>query len=305
MTRLGATSSLTVTATGPLTTIQDVTGRPGRARLGVGVSGAADRAALRRANRLVGNDESAAGLEATFGGLAFRVTTTTSVAVTGAPAPVWVGERPGDVDRAVVVPAGAQLRLGQPPSGLRSYVAVRGGIAVREVLGSRATDTVAGIGPPPVAVGHELPVGPTPPWPVPAVDVAPEVADAAVLRVVLGPRDDWFGAAAVAEFLGSGWTVTEDADRVGIRLDGAELTRAAGREDAELPSEGVIRGSVQVPPSGRPTVFLADHPVTGGYPVIAVVLDADTDRAGQLRPGATLRFRRAGPPSSRRARSGR
>jgi biotin-dependent carboxylase-like uncharacterized protein len=281
---------LTVTATGPLTTVQDALGRPGRADLGVGVSGAADRAALRLANRLVGNDEAAAGLEVTLGGLTFRVATTTLVAVTGAPAPVRVGERPGDLHRAVVVPAGAQVRLGTPACGLRTYVAVRGGLAVDPVLGSRATDTVAGLGPPVVSAGDELPVGASPGSPVPAVDVAPQ-AGSTTLRVVLGPRHDWFAADAVTAFLRTAWTVTDDANRVGLRLDGPELVRDPDHDGVELPSEGVIRGSVQVPPSGHPTVFLADHPVTGGYPVIGVVVDADTDRAGQLRPGSEVRFR--------------
>ena len=297
---------LTVTATGPLATVQDAVGRPGRADLGVGVSGAADRAALRRANRLVGNEETAAGLEVTFGGLALRfearsaggMATAAVVAVTGAPAPVRVGDRPGDLHRAVVVPPGAELRLGTPASGLRSYVAVRGGIAVEPVLGSRATDTVAGLGPRVLEAGVELPVGEPPASPVPWVDVAPEagLAGELTLGVVLGPRRDWFTDDAVTAFLHTAWTVTEDANRVGLRLDGPELTRTSERDGAELPSEGVIRGSVQVPPSGRPTVFLADHPVTGGYPVIGVVPDADTDRAGQLRPGATVRFRRVAVP---------
>ena len=298
---------LTVTATGPQTTVQDAVGRPGRADLGVGVSGAADRAALRRANRLVGNDEAAAGLEVTFGGLGLRFEAgagTAVVAVTGAPAPVRVGDRPGDLHRAVVVPAGAELRLGTPTSGLRTYVAVRGGIAVEPVLGSRATDTVAGLGPPVLEPGVELAVGEAPASPVPWVDVAPEagLAGELTLGVVLGPRRDWFTDDAVATFLRTAWTVTEDANRVGFRLDGPELARTPEREGAELPSEGVIRGSVQVPPSGRPTVFLADHPVTGGYPVIGVVTDAETDRAGQLRPGAAVRFRRVALPTSEKSR---
>ena len=306
---------LVVAATGPLCTVQDAGGRPGRADLGVGVSGAADRAALRRANRLVGNDEAAAGLEVTFGGLVVvfepgsagaaggRVPTTTVLALTGAPAPMTVGGRPGDPHRPVVVPAGTEVRLGTPPSGLRSYLAVRGGIAVDPVLGSRSTDTVAGLGPPVLEAGIELPVGAPPSSPVPGVDVAPEppLTGELTLGVVLGPRDDWFTDAALATFLRTSWTVTEDANRVGFRLDGPELARTAERDGAELPSEGVIRGSVQVPPSGRPTVFLADHPVTGGYPVIGVVLDADTDRAGQLRPGAQVRFRREGLPGTSRS----
>ncbi|MEJ2867969.1 biotin-dependent carboxyltransferase family protein [Actinomycetospora sp. OC33-EN08] len=278
-----------VLATGPRTTVQDVAGRPGRADLGVGVSGAADRRALALANRLVGNPADAAGLEVTLGGFAATFPTTGVVAVTGAPAPVWVGGRAADPFRPVVVPAGSELRLGTPSTGLRTYVAVRGGIAVEPVLGSRSTDVVAGLGPAVVAEDDEVPVGPEPADPVPWVDLAPPPRTDGVLRVVLGPRDDWF--ADPAALLRTTWTVTGDADRVGFRLDGPELARAEGYAAAELPSEGVVRGSVQVPPSGRPTVFLADHPVTGGYPVIGVVLDADTDVAGQLRPGETVRFR--------------
>lgn len=286
---------LTVIAAGPQTTVQDADGRPGRSDLGVGVSGAADRGALRLANRLVGNDPAAAGLEVTYGGLRFRVTTTTVLALTGAPAPLTVDGAPRDPARAVVVPSGSEVGLGVPPSGLRSYVAVRGGIAVDPVLGSRSTDVVAGLGPDPVAADVELPVGPAPSSPVPAVDVVPRpgLPDPEVpttLRVRLGPRADWFPDETVAGFLRARWTLTEDVNRVGARLDGPELARAEEYRDVELPSEGVIRGSVQVPPSGRPTVFLADHPVTGGYPVIAVVLDADTDVAGQLRPGCPVRF---------------
>ncbi|MDL5156396.1 biotin-dependent carboxyltransferase family protein [Actinomycetospora termitidis] len=280
-----------VLATGPQVTVQDLHGRPGRADLGVGVSGAADRRALALANRLVGNDVDAAGLEVTFGGFAASFPTTAVVALTGAPSPVTIDGRATDPHRPVVVPAGSQVRLGTPPTGLRTYVAVRGGIAVDPVLGSRSTDVVSGLGPAVVAEGDELPIGPRPAAAVPWIDLAAPPRSDGVLRVVLGPRDDWFTDPGV--LLRSTWTVTEDANRVGFRLDGPELARAEGFADAELPSEGVIRGSIQVPPSGRPTVFLADHPVTGGYPVIGVVVDADTDVAGQLRPGEAVRFRRA------------
>ncbi|WP_433799145.1 biotin-dependent carboxyltransferase family protein [Actinomycetospora sp. CA-084318] len=285
---------ITVLATGPQTTVQDVRGRPGRADLGVGVSGAADRRALALANRLVGNHGDAAGLEITLGGFAGSFPTTCVVALTGAPAPATIDGRAADLHRPVVVPAGAELRLGTPPTGLRTYLAVRGGIAVAPVLGSRATDVVAGLGPAVVAEGDELPVGSPPTHPVPAVDLAPPPRADGTLRVVLGPRADWFADPGL--LLRHPWTVTDDLNRVGFRLDGPELARAEAFAGVELPSEGVIRGSVQVPPSGRPTVFLADHPITGGYPVIAVVVDADTDAAGQLRPGEQVRFRRAAEP---------
>ncbi len=284
---------ITVRATGPQTTVQDVRGRPGRADLGVGVSGAADRRALALANRLVGNDADAAGLEITLGGFVAVFPTSGVVALAGAPAPLTIDGRAADLHRPVVVPAGAELRLGTPPTGLRTYLAVRGGVAVEPVLGSRSTDVVAGLGPAVVGEGDELPVGPAPGAPVPAVDLAPPPRADGVLRVVLGPRDDWFADPGV--LLRGVWTVTDDLNRVGFRLDGPELGRSEAFADVELPSEGVIRGSVQVPPSGRPTVFLADHPVTGGYPVIGVVVDADTDVAGQLRPGEQVRFRRVSP----------
>ncbi|MGW0606530.1 5-oxoprolinase subunit C family protein [Streptomyces sp. NPDC002640] len=278
------TAALRVLATGPLATVQDL-GRPGLAAVGVGRSGAADRGALRLANRLVGNEEGAAAVEVTFGGLSVRALRPVTVAVTGAACPLSVGA----VDSVVHLAAGRRLTLGAPSAGLRSYLAVRGGIAVPEVLGSRSRDVLAGLGPAPLAVGDVLPAGPAPAEP-PRVDLAPVAAPEAgevVLRVRPGPRDDWFTPGAVRELLSAVWTVGADSDRVGMRLDGPALERAVG---GELPSEGVVPGSLQVPPGGRPVLFLADHPVTGGYPVIAVVLADDLDRAAQARPGRPLRF---------------
>lgn len=291
--------SLRVLTTGPATTVQDL-GRPGHASLGVGTSGAADRAALRLANRLVGNDERAATCELTLGGLAVRAARTTVVALTGAPAPMRVDGRAVDTHRAVTVPSGGVLRVGTPPRGLRSYLAVRGGLDVPAVLGSRSRDVLAGLGPEPLAVGDVLALGATGAGSrlgaVPAVDVAPvrrtlpSVGEEVRLRVVLGPRDDWFTAEAVSTLLAASWEVSARSNRIGAVLGGPPLQRCAERDGAELPSEGVVRGSIQVPPDGRPTLFLADHPVTGGYPVIAVVTDADTDVAGQLAPGVRIAF---------------
>jgi allophanate hydrolase subunit 2 len=124
-----------------------------------------------------------------------------------------------------------------------------------------------------------------------AATQAPPVTDVS-LRVVLGPRDDWFTPAAVETLTSQPWEVTADSDRVGVRLAGASLARSEKGVGQELPSEPVVRGAVQVPPSGRPLVFLADHPTTGGYPVIAVVVGDGTDVLAQLRPGERVRFRR-------------
>jgi biotin-dependent carboxylase-like uncharacterized protein len=277
---------------GPFATIQDL-GRPGHAALGVGMSGATDRRALRLANRLVGNPENAAGIEVTLGSFVARFDRLAQVAVTGAPCESSVG-----MYAPAYLRAGEELRLGMPAAGLRTYIAVAGGIDVPAVLGSRATDTLAGLGPDRLREGSRLPIGEVRGDP-PGVDSAPVPAPATdpVLRVLPGPRADWFTADALERLVREPFTVTGDADRVGIRLDGPELERRdPGRE---LPSEGMVEGALQVPPNGRPVLFLADHPVTGGYPVIAIVAPEDIPAAAQLRPGAHVRFRRANSASGR------
>jgi biotin-dependent carboxylase-like uncharacterized protein len=279
------TRALTVLATGPLSTVQDE-GRPGQAALGIGRSGACDRASAALANRLVGNPVDAALLEVTFGGLTVRAESDLLVVTTGARCPGAPHAAPALLRR------GRELRLGPPASGLRTYLAVRGGIDVPPVLGSRATDVLAGLGPAVLAPGAVLPVG-EPTAALPGVDLAP-VADPTAgeltVAVLPGPRADWFGDAGWAGLTGQSWNVTSESNRVGLRLDGDPLDRL---REGELPSEGMVRGALQVPPSGTPVLFLADHPVTGGYPVIGYVLDADVDRCAQLQPGQWLRFRAA------------
>jgi len=336
-----------ILAPGPFTTIQDL-GRPGLAALGVGASGAVDRRSLRLANRLVGNDEGAAALELTFGGLRARFEALTRVALAGAPCDATAGDRPLAMHAPEWVEPGDELRIGTPAAGVRTYLAVAGGIAVEPVLGSRSTDTLAGLGPARPARGDRLPVGSgsgrdlpvcgergeapggdlppgdgerggeapggdlppgdgerggeapggdLPPGDgerggeAPGGDVAPvpERPSEPVLRLLPGPREDWFSPAAVESLVRDAWTVTPRSDRVGARLDGPPLARAC---DGELPSEGMVEGALQVPPDGRPVLFLADHPVTGGYPVIAVVAGEDVPLAAQARPGERLRFRR-------------
>ncbi|MBW8484930.1 biotin-dependent carboxyltransferase family protein [Actinomadura parmotrematis] len=277
-----------VLRSGPLATVQDL-GRPGLAHLGVPRSGAADAPSLRLANRLVGNPEGAAGIEFTFGGGALRFHRAAWMAVTGAPVPFAVDGRGQGANAPCRVPAGAVLEMGAPPHGLRSYLAVRGGVAPDAVLGSRSTDLLSGLGPAPLTPGDRLPVGATEGLAAINVDVAPvpPPPDEPVLRLLPGPRDDWFTRDALRVLTGAPYEVTADSNRVGVRLDGARLERA---RDGELGSEGMVTGALQVPPSGLPILFLADHPTTGGYPVIAVLTAAAIPSAAQLRPGRRVRF---------------
>ncbi|MGV9725153.1 5-oxoprolinase subunit C family protein [Nocardia beijingensis] len=284
---------IVVESVGPLATIQDL-GRPGWFDSGVGPAGAADRGSLRLANRLVGNPEGHAAVEVLLGGLALHAEEHVMLAVTGAPAPATVDGRPVGHASVLELEPGQALRLGYASVGLRSYVAVRGGLDVPETLGSRSRDTMSGLGPEPLRKGDRLPIG-TSPHTIPVVDFAPVAALPAgvvTVRAVLGPRDDWF-ADPGALFAGE-WEISTDTDRIGARLErrtGPTLTRKVTRE---LPTEGMALGSIQVPPSGQPVIFLADHPITGGYPVIAVVIDADVDAIAQTRPGQPVRFVRAG-----------
>ncbi|MDQ1021093.1 5-oxoprolinase subunit C family protein [Streptomyces afghaniensis] len=279
--------ALAVVRAGALTTVQDL-GRPGHAHLGVPRSGALDRPAADLVNRLTGNPPEAAVLETTVNGCTVRPRSTVTMAVAGAPCRVSVDGRPVAWGAPVRVPAGALLEVGPAVAGLRSYVGVRGGITVEPVLGSRSTDLLSGLGPPPLTDGTVLPLG-RPTGVHARVDVAPQPAPPAelVLRVTLGPRDGWFTPEAVRTFVSRSYRVSPASNRIGLRTEGAALERA---RRGELPSEGMVLGAVQVPPDGRPVVFLADHPTTGGYPVIAVVRAADLAAAAQAVPGTPVRF---------------
>ena len=290
-------TALQVRATGLLTVFQDL-GRHGQAGQGVSASGAMDQAALKAANRLVGNASHLAALETVGGGLQLRSVGENVVAVTGADAVLTLttadGQRwPVPRYEPVALADGDTLAVGQPTAGARCYVAVRGGYAEAPVMGSCATDTLAHVGPAPVAVGDWLAVRPAP---ATSVVAAPELPPAdlptleheVVLDVVMGPRTDWFTPEAIARFAAQRWQVTPQSNRVGLRLAGEmPLDRAI---TGELPSEGTALGALQVPPSGQPVLFLADHPLTGGYPVIGCVAPYHLDRAGQIPVGAWLRF---------------
>ncbi|HEV7962851.1 MAG TPA: biotin-dependent carboxyltransferase family protein [Actinoplanes sp.] len=271
---------IVVLRAGPLTTVQDL-GRPGYAHLGVPRSGALDVPALRLANDLVGNPATAAGLETTLLGCRLRFSDARRVAVTGATAGVRVDGSP--VSGVFDVPAGGVLDVGRATTGVRSYLAVAGGIDVDPVLGSRSTDTLSGLGPARLADGTVLPLGVAADAmgdsPVPDPPGGGELA----LGVRLGPRDDWFVTSSL--FAGV-YRISPVSNRVGTRLSGPGLTRV---REGELPPEGVVLGAIQVPADGQPLIFLADHPTTGGYPVIGVV--EDVTPLAQARPGTTVRFR--------------
>jgi KipI family sensor histidine kinase inhibitor len=287
-------ASLEIVDPGAFATVQDL-GRAGFGSIGVPGSGAADRPSHRAANRIVGNPEGAATLELTDGGMRLRANGDQVVAVTGAPVDLTTtGRGAAPRTRQMAAPFalrdGDLLELGPANEGLRTYLAVRGGLDLPTVLGSRSMDSLSRLGGGPLRAGDVLPVGPAP-----RGSAAPEanpvrlpVRGRAVLRVRLGPRDSWFTPAALDVLAGQTWCVTAASNRVGLRLSGATpLLRPDGRE---LPSEGVVAGAIQVPASGQPVIFLADHPVTGGDPVIATLVPEDLPVAAQLPPGTEVRL---------------
>lgn len=288
-----APRALTVVEPGLWATLQDQ-GRPGHAAEGIAASGAADRTALRTANRLVGNPEDAGGIEITLGGFRAVAEADTWIAVTGAWGAIRVAGRAVDPFTARAWPAGAELHVDWFAHGARGYLAVRGGLAAadgRTVAGSCATDSLSGLGPAPLRAGDGVASARAAVVPIPPDDLHPwSPPGDAVLEVAAapGPRADWF--AAESGLFDEVWTVSNDADRVGVRLEGAPLRRVRA---GELPSEGMLPGAIQVPPDGCPVVFGPDGPVTGGYPVVAVVTDASRDVLAQARPGTRVRFRRA------------
>lgn len=308
-----AVARIVVDATGPQALIQDV-GRPAVGSLGVGQAGAADVWGLAEANNAVGNHAGAAAVEFLLGNAKFTAQDDVTLALGGAVGPAQIlqdGKAVGDapVGEAFELAAGASLQIGFTTEGMRGYLAVKGGFAAEEVLGSRSTDTMSGLGPKPLAAGDVLgvlaPAGGGSDADTDPADTDPAEADAiepvdypiagevTVLRYSPGPRDDWFGTEGLEHFEEAVWEVSTESNRVGARLkpaDGAEPLQRI--RSGELATEGMVTGALQVPPNGEPVLFLADHPVTGGYPVIGVVLEADIRLAAQLPPGALVQFER-------------
>jgi biotin-dependent carboxylase-like uncharacterized protein len=290
-------TGIEIVRAGALTTVQDL-GRPGYAHLGVPRSGALDLAAHRLANHLVGNEPDAATLETTLTGVTVRALAPTVVAVCGAVARIRRDGHPAPWAAPIALKAGEMLDIGPATHGVRNYVAFAGGVAVAPVLGSRATDLLSGLGPAKLRDGDMLPLGvpSSPPRPadtypvtVTAPDAAHLSASALELPVLPGPRAADFPEAAWQVLTGGEYTVSQSSNRVALRFDGPRLPRTG---TDSIPSEGAVLGAIQVPADGLPIVFLADHPPTGGYPVIGVVPAAALGLAAQAPPAARLRFRR-------------
>lgn len=280
--------SLIVLTTGAFTTIQDL-GRFGYLSSGVGVSGAFDRRALRTANRIVGNDETAAGLECLGGGLALKAMQATVVTITGAMASITLNERVVGHSAPLHLNPNETISIGTTTEGIRVYLAVAGGIDVKPVLNSRSYDTLAKLGSPPLKPTEILPVGIAnlDRIVVDSVPTAPHRS--ARLTIHPGPHLDYFADDAQHILFSEKYEVSPTSDRIGIRLTGRPIPRFSGRE---VPSAPMLRGAIQVPPDGQPVILGPDHPVTGGYPVIGVVADDDVDALAQLRPGERVQFAR-------------
>ncbi len=287
---------LEVLEPGFLTTVQDA-GRTGWARYGVPPSGPLDAAAFAAANVLVGNGRGAAVLEITLTGPTLRVQRECLIAVCGATFDLWVGTLPVPLWHAVYVRAGQIITFGARRGGARAYLAISGGIALPPFLGSQATYLPGGFGGMDgraLRAGDRLPLGVNAArnpaqraghvWPT---DHRPPYTPQPTLRTVLGPQDDYFTAEGVATFLNSAYQLTLDADRMGARLQGPPIAHGG---PTGIVSDGLVNGSIQVPPDGQPIVMLADHQTTGGYPKIATVIRADLPLLAQLLPGDQVRF---------------
>ncbi len=287
-----------VTEPGLFTTVQDL-GREGFGPLGVSPSGAADAVSLRIGNRLVGNDEGAAGLEMTLVGGAFLFPDGATVSLTGSDFATTLDGAPVEMWTAFAVRPGQTLRVAATRSGARAYLCVRGGIAVKLFLGSASTHILSGLGGfegRALKKGDLLSIG-TSKGSVGQRKLS-ERAGALLtakktLRVTPGPQRGWFNDAAQDSFYASTYRVTEESNRMGLRLAGAAIPAVTGGTltgVSEMISEGVPLGAVQVPESGMPIILFVEQQTTGGYPKIANVISADFHSLGQLRPRDEIRF---------------
>jgi antagonist of KipI len=288
-------SLIEVRSPGLLTTVQDL-GREGFGPMGISPSGAADPVALRIGNRLVGNSESAAGLEMTLLGGTFVFPERAEIALTGADFRATLDDQRVDLWCSVEVRPGQTLRLEATHAGARCYLGVRGGIVVKLFLGSASTHLLSGLGGfegRALRTGDVLKIGTagggfrTFRKRKVTVKALEKLAPRKTLRVTAGPQGDWFSEAAQEVFYKTTFRVAEESNRMGLRLEGAPISAVSG---GEMISEGVSLGAVQIPASGLPIILFVEQQTTGGYPKIANVISADLSSLGQLRPRDEIRF---------------
>jgi antagonist of KipI len=288
-----------VEAPGLFTTVQDL-GRMGFGPIGVSPSGAADAVALRVGNRLVGNPEGAAALEMTLAGGTFVFPEGALAALAGSDFGATMDEAGVAPCTPFRVPPGGRLCTGHTRSGARCYLCVRGGIAVKPFLGSASTHVLSGLGGfegrslkkgDILSIGNSAMTEPRPEGAVPHV-----LMPRKTLRVTDAPQSDWFSEAAQSIFFNSGYRVTEEANRMGLRLEGPAIPAPAG---GRMITEGVALGAVQIPAGGQPIILFVEQQTTGGYPKIANVISADMSSVGQLRPRDEIRFERVDQATAR------
>jgi biotin-dependent carboxylase-like uncharacterized protein len=279
---------------GLFTTVQDL-GREGFGPMGVSPSGAADAVSLRMGNRLVGNADQAAGLEMTLLGGTFEFPDGAVLALAGSDFGATLDGKPVELWTAFEAKPGQVLKLGPTRTGARCYLCVRGGTEVKAFLGSASTHILSGLGGfegRALRKGDVLTIGATSRSARErrlSARALKEMQPRKVLRVTPGPQDDWFPEASRRVFYESAYRVAEETNRMGIRLQGASVAKAA---EGELTSEGVSLGAVQVPDGGQPIILFVEQQTTGGYPKIANVISADFHSLGQLRPRDEIRFER-------------
>lgn len=280
-------------------------GRYGQSSQGISISGALDRSALKAANRIVIYPANTPCLEIIPGGFSFESAARVVIGYAGAPCSVTIQDVRGHTKtvknlQPTALEPGDVVRFGHACAGVRCYLAIRGGFEVNEMLGSAATDILAGLGPKPVTAGTALALKDSKFNPASVslqetpTSSLPAAGDNVVLDVVLGPRTDWFTSKGLETFTQQAWTVTPESSRVGIRLYG-HISIERQNSKVELPSEGTVTGAIQVPPTGQPVLFLSDHPLTGGYPVIGAVAEYHLDLLGQLPVNTKIRFRPLAP----------
>ena len=286
--------TIEVRSPGLMTTVQDL-GREGFGPIGVSPSGAADTIALRLGNRLVGNQQNAAALEMTLLGGTFVFPESAIIALTGSDFAASLDDAEIPRWTSIEIPAGQSLSIGATRSGARCYLCVRGGIETKPFLGSRSTHLLSGLGGYQGRVlrkGDILPIGPSSePFQNRSVSAQAlhHFRPRKLLRVTQGPQSEWFPDAAHAIFYGSAYQVSEESNRMGLRLEGTPLPSGAV---SEMLTEGVSLGAVQITAAGLPIILFVEQQTTGGYPKIANIISADMSSLGQLRPRDDLRFER-------------